>query len=1098
MVGRWEGLLQDRILAAFDKAAPGLVLYIDGIRLPGTSTVQLTGVEIRDAREGLTLLRVGQLDVAVDEAELVERRRLLVRSVSASDVEVLLERHADGSWNWQDYEFHRISQDSLIPPNVHVQNMRARMILQHSGQARPAELQAIVPEFHAVPASSSEYDFLGSASVPGAGLLTLQGGCDLSDRSWSLAGAVRDVRLDQNLLELATTTFPQLSAQQQQLDVLLTRMLPASSSPPDAISEPGAGALVLGTGHAAPRLTGQLSLDFQADQVAGAAVPNLQLQASFMDGSLSTAALPVALREISAKLTLDNGLAVLQLLRARDGAMRASGELRLPLGGPPRAAEASLQLENFPVSLELRPLLPPKTQRFFDHFQPRGTVSGRLRLQQFSNGRWLPVELEGQTQDAAMIFHRFRRPITGITATIRQRPLSPEAASMQDVVLDVTAAGRAGEDTVEATGWLRNPGAEMEVRFDVQAPRVPIDGQFRDALDDAGRRVIEALNLNGSASVGLACYRAPGLDQPTDLLLRAAVSDSQMRFRGFPYQIDSLRGTVEFDSRQKTWVFTNLQGRHGEAQLSCSGRFRGLPAPGVLELTVTAAAAGLDADLFNALPESSRKIWTIVNPEGTVNLRSIISWTAIPGQKPAVRLENVEVYDAAICPRPFPYRMRIQSARLSYDPNDPRAAGNQHCEIQSIQADHEGAAISASGWAEAGPDGDWQVHLNDVNAMDLQPDDNLRAALPDGWRETLSRLAQTGLISVENSEIDFRGTTDPAVPMTAAWDLNLRLQDCEIAAGLDLKRIDGLVHARGVWDGVSLQNDGEFTLQNAEVLGMAVTDIHGPWSMTDNELVLGNRDVILGRVQPGTEPADSRVQAKAFGGELEMDGIVKLAAGSTYRFFGELKNAQLEQYARLHAPQQTDMRGVVNSWIFVTGDGNTARTMKGQGQLQINPAALYEIPVVLELLSAMSRLNFLVSNRTAFDYALMSFQIRDEAFEFDPIDLVGNSLSLRGRGRVGFGGDVVLDFFSRPPRGTGLRNPLSDILMSSATQWVTVQVRGTTSRPQTSVSNRPQIDESMRQFLNSFEPRPGAPLPGLVIPGRLGIPLGPAAGRPGQ
>ncbi len=45
----------------------------------------------------------------------------------------------------------------------------------------------------------------------------------------------------------------------------------------------------------------------------------------------------------------------------------------------------------------------------------------------------------------------------------------------------------------------------------------------------------------------------------------------------------------------------------------------------------------------------------------------------------------------------------------------------------------------------------------------------------------------------------------------------------------------------------------------------------------------------------------------------------------------------------------------------------------------------------------------------------MSFKIRDEAFEFEPIDLVGDSLALRGRGRVGFGGDVYLDFYSRPP-----------------------------------------------------------------------------------
>ncbi|MFO1002618.1 MAG: hypothetical protein U0936_19995 [Planctomycetaceae bacterium] len=47
----------------------------------------------------------------------------------------------------------------------------------------------------------------------------------------------------------------------------------------------------------------------------------------------------------------------------------------------------------------------------------------------------------------------------------------------------------------------------------------------------------------------------------------------------------------------------------------------------------------------------------------------------------------------------------------------------------------------------------------------------------------------------------------------------------------------------------------------------------------------------------------------------------------------------------------------------------------------------------------------------------MTFEIHDRAFWFDPIDLVGDALTLRGRGSVGFGGDVVLDFFSRPAKG---------------------------------------------------------------------------------
>ena len=103
---------------------------------------------------------------------------------------------------------------------------------------------------------------------------------------------------------------------------------------------------------------------------------------------------------------------------------------------------------------------------------------------------------------------------------------------------------------------------------------------------------------------------------------------------------------------------------------------------------------------------------------------------------------------------------------------------------------------------------------------------------------------------------------------------------------------------------------------------------------------------------------------------------------------------------------------------------------------------------------------------------------------------MGESISLRGRGRIGFEGDVVLDFFSRPNRGPGLRNPISDILTTSATQWVTVQVRGTINRPQTTVSNRPQINEQLRQFLAGFEPRPGAPAPALVIPNAFGLSFG--------
>ena len=263
--------------------------------------------------------------------------------------------------------------------------------------------------------------------------------------------------------------------------------------------------------------------------------------------------------------------------------------------------------------------------------------------------------------------------------------------------------------------------------------------------------------------------------------------------------------------------------------------------------------------------------------------------------------------------------------------------------------------------------------------------------------------------------------------------------------------------------------------------------------MTEEELVLGCREIIERKVQPAEVATDRRIMANAYRGVLEMDGMIDLTKGSEYEFFGELKGASLENYAARHLPDQRNMKGVVNAWLFVNGDGDSASNLNGSGQMLIYPAALYEVPVVLEMLSALSSLQFAVPNRAAFDYALMSFKIKDEAFDFEPIDLVGNSLALRGRGRVGFKGDVSLDFFSRPPI---TRNPIKNLIVSSTTSLVTVQVRGTTANPQTHSGTR-KIDDSMKEFFEAFQPRPGAPIPSLNLTRIFTVPTAPQAAQNG-
>jgi len=326
--------------------------------------------------------------------------------------------------------------------------------------------------------------------------------------------------------------------------------------------------------------------------------------------------------------------------------------------------------------------------------------------------------------------------------------------------------------------------------------------------------------------------------------------------------------------------------------------------------------------------------------------------------------------------------------------------------------------------------------------------------------------------------MDFRGSIAGDRNTTARWDLNMRFLDCAMNAGLDVNHIYGLITAAGTWDGFQLQNNGNIQLETAEVLEMPFTGVRGPYSLNNVELVMGSRQVFEG-VELNKVDSNSRVKAQAYGGELFLDAHVDLREGGRYQFYTELVNARLEAYAASNIPDQRNLKGVVTAWMRLSGAGDDSSSLNGKGQLRISPAALYELPVMVKLLGSLSQLNFNVQNLTAFDYAMMDFAVHDDAFWLNPVDLVGEAISFRGQGSIGFTGAVNLDFYSRPARTRTVAIPL---LSGLFTNWSKVEIRGTTSSPQTRAAALGQIDEGMKQFLQAFNPNPNGQVPMLTAP----------------
>lgn len=1080
-------MVESQLRRHFEQVAPDLRIELGQIRMDGLHQLTLTDVELLERATDQPLFRARSVIVNIDSQTLLDHQRVIVRSVQVDGAEALLVRQESGRWNWQEYQFNKSDSDGKSLPEISVRSLRVQLHLKHGPGIPPARLVLTSRQLQAVPKTAHSFDLLGAVQLDGAGELQLSGNCDLATGAWSLGGQVDDMKADRQLLEMAQDASLKVRNELQQLDRTLQRVLPAQQT----ASTDADSALMIGQDiSSAPRFQGQLDVKFDIGKRADQQVPEFRLLVDVRDGQLSVPGVPVQLSDVNAVFFASHRKVEFRLHRASYEEAQLSGQFAMstqPGAVPP---SGTFQLTNFPVGPRLKPICPAMVQRLFDHFQPRLNVSGTGRFHLNRDGKWIVENVKAGVTDGQLYHHRFRYPLTDIQATLEQRPLEQTGGA---VIIDVLqATGMAGDVPWVARGGWKDPGPAVETHFVMKVDDFPLDGRFREALEPPARRVVESLDLTGRASARLWFDRPPGRGQKTYLRIDADVTDATLKFSKFPYGIDQLSGHVTFDSRNNLhWEFSQLQGRHGTAEITGEGRFIGLPKPGVLDLTVRANRLALDSDLYNAMADSHQSLWQLINPSGFCDVTAQIHWTAAPGQRAVVSFPAetpVRIYDTLIRPKPFPYEMIVEEAIISFDPNDPRFSGVQYCDVHSFRARHKNAPIVATGWAKSHPTGHWQVHLDHLTATRLPPDDELRAALPDSWRDILTRLEYRGFVSVNDSELDFLGHRDDGQTVTAAWDMNLQLHSCALNAGLDLKNVNGAVTARGHWNGTHLDNDGMIDLETTRVLDMPLRRIKGPYSMDDARLILGSQEVMESGKRSSVDRSQ-RVQAQIYGGTALFDAVIDSRPGRGYVVFAEVENAQLQAFAREHMSSTERLRGNVAAWLAVRGEGEAPGDIKGRGQMEISPAALYEVPVVLELLSALTSFN--PGNKTAFDYAMLSFDVHDERFNFNQVDLVGDSISLRGRGYVGFGGDLWLDFYTQPARtGFQVGNMLRNLVVNGVTQWTKVVVSGTTSNPQARLAPTGQLDDSVRQFLNAFNGTPEN-IPRLSVPA-----IFPFAGNP--
>lgn len=1044
-----DELLRQTMLDRLHDIAPDWKVSISRARFDFHGRIHVYELSLKDHDGQSPLLDVAEAVLTVDRERLADPQTPM-RHVRWIKPRLHLARDAAGVWNWQKLAPLKLPRNVI--PEFHVEHLTLSITFQDSEAAPGVTTTIDDVRLQLIPSGARQFLVKAAARFLNSDGITLEGNWQIDADTWNLAGQVKNLTFDGALSKMTAGFSPEYRKGLSRLDALLNK-LPAGGETDGIETRSASAAVAAGAGPPADAvsrmgLSGTGDVQFRIAQWRRDAEREYKVSVHLTQGELKNPPIPFPLRELRGDIELDNQQILLRNFSAQSG----TTHLKLDRGrvredGDLRPADFDLEITGLPLDDRVPGLLPAPTRRVYADVQPTGEVDLRLHLEFNGRDRW-DHECDLVYRNGTVTHVKFPYRVEQVEGTITQRG---------DVV-DVTMQGRAGMQRVTLSGRVKNPGPAAASLFVVKTAGIPIDERLRTACPDKHRKVIDQLQVQGELDGTVKFVRPAGLNQPVSIATDARLKNGSVNCRPFPVPLSAVSG--EFHGTGETWEFENFRGRHGPAEVSWSGAFgpnpQGRPE---LELEFEMTGATFDRQLFAALPEDLQIVWKEFKPEGGLNVSGRV--LCAPGSDARLRLARLdaELFDAKLSLNSFPFIITDVAARISFD--------GRQANIQSFSGRHDEATIRVDGgFAAFDSDGEWRVRLDPLFVDDLEATPQFRKSLPPQLWKIVDALNPRGKQSIKGM-LEFRGKRGADYPVTAAWDTVTVYSGTTLNAGVDLCDIHGKAYFSGTWDGERAVGEGRVDLNSVRIFDKQLTDIKGPASINGTRLVLGTPPS-AGR--PERDPASSAqsLSARFIEGLLALDAVVELGDPMRYRVRMTLRDGELKRFAQLYMPNNNKLAGKMNGSIELKGEGIEPKRLTGTGKLVISPAALYELPVIVQIFNVLS---FVPPDKKAFDQALFVFDIKGGTVHFERIDLVGDAIKLVGRGTVGFDSSVRLRFASRLGRKQLPIPIVREVVNEVSKGWVGVNVTNTLRDPKTEVRSFQQIDDALRRLLGVFDAR---------------------------
>ena len=715
--------------------------------------------------------------------------------------------------------------------------------------------------------------------------------------------------------------------------------------------------------------------------------------------------------------------------------------------------------------------LPAAATRYWKRFRPAGLVDAEVRLA-FDGERWRPRLIADCRGISLTDAEKFPYPLEQATGRVEYTPAGPDAPDQFRLNLTAMGAGRPVLIEAQLSQLTRGltSNATSDPQSEIQNPQsipphpvgyveisgadIPLHDQLLDAMKEKEQRLVRSLHAQGTFDFRWRAEWADATQPRATISQDITLKDCSIQFDKFRYPLRHVAGLVT--ARNRTWEFHNVVGRGGNDStvVVCTGKSTPVGDGCQVDLLFQAQNVPLDDNLRQALTEPAQRAWAELRPQGRVDLAAhVVHETGQLVPAIAVTLRPCE-RSVSLEPQSFPYRFEQVEGTATFQ--DGRV------ELKDVVAHHDRATFSAaSGVWQPTPGGGWQFVLGGFNSDSLTVHRDLLVALPPRLQKTLERLQPTGNFQLNNSTLSF--TKNPSLDRIAsAWDVNLVCHQAALQGGIPLDHIWGEVRMVGQDDGQTSYTTGELSIDSVVWKEMQFANVRGPLWVDRSLCLLG---------QPATQKQGQpprRITADAYGGSMAGDARIEHDGNPRYHLEVALGGADLGRFANERLGGPKELTGTVTGKLTLTGAGRSSHSLNGSGELHVVDAQIYELPLMVALLKALPSAVFRnrTPNNTAFDRVDMNFAIQGEHVHFQQLNLLGDAVSLYGRGQTNLDRELDLVFYSL----VGPAVPIWKTIAGQVSQQgLQLKVTGTWEKPETEKDVLPSVNQVLKEIQNGIQ-----------------------------